>query len=168
VSPALRGVTVGQRRHTVVVRSYFDGEISDDDADSIWCEGAEIIADFIEPWVIDEQVIRLDAPQRMARLEAWAYLRQEPGARAPAPPGYRLSLRGEVSGTGLLYHARLAAPWALLRAVTPELRRVTIRWEERAIDLRTYFHGPAMADGLRLAQRLQRKIAGEFPADWAV
>jgi hypothetical protein len=145
VSPALRGVTVGQRRRAVVVRSYFEGEISGQDVDSISCAGAGIIADFREPWRISERIIRLDAPERMEGMEAWAYLRRETVARALAPPAYVRSLRGEVSGKGLLNHVRLAAQWALLRAVTPELRRVTTGWEDRAIDLRIYFHRPAEA-----------------------
>jgi hypothetical protein len=77
VSPALRGVTVGWHDNTIQVRAYFDGPISEEDRESMSCVGTEMIADFSEPWTIDDEVVRRDAPEPMECLEAWAYLRRE-------------------------------------------------------------------------------------------
>lgn len=70
VSPAVRGVTVGWREHVILLRSYFDGPISAADRDSMSCVGAEVIGDFPEPWTIDDEVIRCDAPAPLECLVA--------------------------------------------------------------------------------------------------
>jgi hypothetical protein len=77
VSPALRGVTVGWHDHVIQLRSYFDGPISDEDRESLSCVATEVIADFPEPWTIEEEVIRRDASEEMECLAAWAYQRRE-------------------------------------------------------------------------------------------
>jgi hypothetical protein len=77
VPPALRGVTVGWHDDVIQLRSYFDGPISEVDRESMSCVATEVIADYAEPWTIEEEVIRWDAPEPMDCLAAWAYLRRE-------------------------------------------------------------------------------------------
>jgi hypothetical protein len=42
--------------------------------------GAEVVADFLSPVTIDEQIIRVDSPASLNEhaLETWAYIRKEP------------------------------------------------------------------------------------------
>jgi hypothetical protein len=77
VSSALRGVTVGWQDQVIELRAYFDGPISEDDRESISCVGSEVIADFPDPWTINEEAVRRDAPEPMECLETWAYRRRE-------------------------------------------------------------------------------------------
>ncbi|MGW5919177.1 hypothetical protein ACWFPY_09285 [Nocardia fluminea] len=68
----------------VFLRFVVDGEISDDDWDSVSCIGAEVIADYSAPYMIDESVERLDVPAPIATPQGWllAFLRSAPGAEA--------------------------------------------------------------------------------------
>jgi hypothetical protein len=61
VSPSLRGVTVGWRDHLILLRFYFDGAVTEEDREAMSVVGAEVIADFTEPWDIHEEVIHLVA-----------------------------------------------------------------------------------------------------------
>jgi hypothetical protein len=87
VSPALRGVTIGWRDHVILLRSYFDGPISEVDRDSMSSVGAEVIGDFSEPWTIEDEVIRCDAPEPLEGLVAWAYRRREYSCHRVDRPG---------------------------------------------------------------------------------
>ncbi len=77
VPPTLRGVTVGWQDYVIQLRFYLDGPISEEDRGSMSCVATEVIADFPAPWMIDEEILRRDAPEPLECLEAWAYHRRE-------------------------------------------------------------------------------------------
>jgi hypothetical protein len=81
VPPALRGVTVAWHDQVILIRSYFDGPITDGDREAMSCATSEVIADFPAPWTIEDDVVRCDAPEPLECLAAWAYHRQEPSVR---------------------------------------------------------------------------------------
>ncbi|MFG1771625.1 hypothetical protein ACGFIX_18790 [Nocardia salmonicida] len=78
----VRAVFCKDENSQVFLRFVVDGEISDDDWDSVSCIGAEVIADFSAPYMIDESIERLDVPANVATPQGWlvAFLRNEPGA----------------------------------------------------------------------------------------
>ncbi|MFD3426380.1 hypothetical protein [Nocardia fluminea] len=77
----VRAVFCKDESSHVFLRFVVDGEISDDDWDSVSCIGAEVIADFSAPYMIDESIERLDVPARVETPQGWllAFLRNEPG-----------------------------------------------------------------------------------------
>jgi hypothetical protein len=62
------------------LRFVFDGELAEDDYEATQVVGAEVIADFPDPWTIREDIIRLDYPADLqaSGLMLWAYRREEP------------------------------------------------------------------------------------------
>ncbi|MBX6313852.1 MAG: hypothetical protein IRY99_13190 [Isosphaeraceae bacterium] len=78
VPPALRGVTVGWDERSIRIIAYFDGEISEEDRESMACVETEVIADFPEGEEIRLDSVRRDAPAAMETLNEWVYLRREP------------------------------------------------------------------------------------------
>jgi hypothetical protein len=79
VSPGLRAVTCGWEGVEIKLRFVFDGEIAEEDSEDAGIVGAEVAADFPGPWIISEDIIRLDYPHdlRPGALALWAYLRKE-------------------------------------------------------------------------------------------
>ena len=59
-----RGVTVGWQEKQVLLRFYFDGEISEEDRDSAQIAATEVIADLPDDIRLEEEIIRRDAPER--------------------------------------------------------------------------------------------------------
>lgn len=80
VPSRLRGVTCGWEGTEVKLRYVFDGEIDPDDQESTSCASTEVIADFPDPWTLNEDFVRLDYPSdlRPCAHELWAYIRKEP------------------------------------------------------------------------------------------
>lgn len=77
----VRAVFCKDESSRVFLRFVVDGEISDDDWDSVSCIGAEVIADFSAPYMIEESIKRLDVPAQVATPPGWllAFRRHEPG-----------------------------------------------------------------------------------------
>jgi hypothetical protein len=80
VPSSLRGVTCGWDDQRITLRFIFDGPIHEDDEQEMYVVGAEVVADFKALVSIDEQVIRVDSPEKLTgyALQAWAYMRREP------------------------------------------------------------------------------------------
>ncbi|MFD4351423.1 hypothetical protein ACFWPX_02630 [Nocardia sp. NPDC058518] len=80
----VRAVFCKDESSRVFLRFVVDGETSDDDWDSVSCIGAEVIADFSAPYMIEESIERLDVPAHVALPQGWllAFRRNEPGAEA--------------------------------------------------------------------------------------
>lgn len=84
----VRAVFGMDERSRVHLRFVVDGEISDDDWDSVSCIGAEVIADFPAPYMIEESIERLDLPAQVAPPQGWllTFRRDELGAEAVDGP----------------------------------------------------------------------------------
>jgi hypothetical protein len=78
VSGDLRGVTCGWDQSKIVIRCLFNGEIIDDDRESMECVSTQVVADFPEQ-SIELEIIRLDMPQPLnfQMLMDWVYWRRE-------------------------------------------------------------------------------------------
>lgn len=78
VSPLLRTVTVECSEDKIIVRAYFDKEITAEDYESIEFADGEVTADFVDTHVVDFQAIRYDAPQPLNDLPGYiVYRRRE-------------------------------------------------------------------------------------------
>jgi len=79
VPPALRSVTCGWEGTEIKIQFLFDGEISEDDAESARMAGTQIIANFPSPWTLVEEIERCDYPTdlRSRALPLWTYARKE-------------------------------------------------------------------------------------------
>jgi|GEM_PF-1369888 len=78
VTPNLRAVTVAWDEREIRALFIYDGEVGDEDRERAAVVGTEAIAHF-PAHMISEEVIRLDAPQRLdpLYLMAWVYMRCE-------------------------------------------------------------------------------------------
>jgi hypothetical protein len=77
VFPSLRGVALGWDDRRIGIVCYIDGPISTSDQDRLASVETEVQADFSEAYEIELEIVRCDAPAKMAPLQAWAYLRRE-------------------------------------------------------------------------------------------
>jgi len=75
---SLRKFTFEDKNSTIIIRAYFDGEISEDDEESMQCVGTEIIADFHHTHKIRVETIRYDVPLPLNNVPGIAvYQRKE-------------------------------------------------------------------------------------------
>ncbi len=65
VFPALRQVNVEWSDKHIKLWAYIDGEIQDEDAESISCAETEIMADFAPEIEVTSEVVRCDFPERI-------------------------------------------------------------------------------------------------------
>jgi hypothetical protein len=79
VSAFLRGVTCSWDNNQIRILCLFDGEISDDDQESMDCIETEVMADFSDI-TVSLKSIRLDYPELLnsQTLTDWVYRRKEP------------------------------------------------------------------------------------------
>lgn len=79
VPASLRAVTCGWQGTEVKLLFIFDGPISEDDRECAQIVCAEVIADFPPPWIIAEEIERLDHPTdlREGALPLWVFARME-------------------------------------------------------------------------------------------
>ncbi|MCI5142254.1 MAG: hypothetical protein D3909_11165 [Candidatus Electrothrix sp. ATG1] len=77
ISPLLRAEAFSITERNIDVRFYFDGLISEDDAESASCVETEIIADYEAEDTVTVRCIRLDAPGPIADNGVWVYQRRE-------------------------------------------------------------------------------------------
>ncbi len=78
VSSKLRAVVVLYNETEVKLLCYYDGEISEEDNESISLIHTELIALFDEDNSVDVTAERLDYPQIIPKIGAWVYLRKQP------------------------------------------------------------------------------------------
>lgn len=78
VFPALRGMTVSWESGNIRILAYVDGDISEDNLESLRYVETEVIADFFPQHFVSLEVVRKDAPEIVKPLQAWVYLRREP------------------------------------------------------------------------------------------
>ena len=83
VHPQLRMASIEADPFTKMIRLRFeyDGEPGEDVRESCSCAATEVIADFPEPWNLDEQHVARPLPSRCSPLQHMVYWRHEgPGA----------------------------------------------------------------------------------------
>jgi hypothetical protein len=77
VSPRLRAVTVTFDEKSVAARAYFDGELDDEDRESMSSVETQLLADFPEEHSVTVECHRLDAPAPIADDGTWVFARRE-------------------------------------------------------------------------------------------
>lgn len=79
VPASLRAVTCGWTDEKITLRFIFDGPIDGNDEEEMQVVGTEVVADFLAPMSVAEEVIRVDYPGELGPhlLRVWAYLRKE-------------------------------------------------------------------------------------------
>jgi hypothetical protein len=65
VFPTLRAISVEWSDYLVKFFAYVDGELADEDAESLSCIAAEVTADFWSGVEIEYEVVRIDSPVRI-------------------------------------------------------------------------------------------------------
>lgn len=77
VPPTLRAVSVDIDERKVSFRCIFDEEMTEDDWELLSAAAAEIIADFAEPYTIEEEYLEVESSCQMNHLKHLVYLRHE-------------------------------------------------------------------------------------------
>jgi hypothetical protein len=77
VSPFLRAAGARSLSNGWRIVFVYDGEIRPTDHDSATAAVAEVLADYGDE-VISDEIVRVDAPELLPGMEAWAYRRREP------------------------------------------------------------------------------------------
>lgn len=79
VHPKLRQASIeaDEREKIIRIRFEYDGAPDTDAREGCSCAATEVMADFSEPWQLDEQHVSAPFPQRLSRLQHLAYLRAE-------------------------------------------------------------------------------------------
>jgi hypothetical protein len=78
IDPSIRGITCGWSKSLITIHCYFQGEINDDNKESMNCVETEIMADFTEHKVnLECKRLDLPTPLNPYTLSAWVYRRKE-------------------------------------------------------------------------------------------
>ena len=78
ITPNIRGITCAYNENKIIIRCCFEGEITEENEESMDCVEAEVIADF-PGYAIDLQCITVNMYESLAqhRLSTWVYMRKE-------------------------------------------------------------------------------------------
>jgi hypothetical protein len=77
ISPALRAVSVSWTDTSIHFDCYFDGEVGDEDRDSMSCVETELIAMHPETHVITHEIHRMDYPAPLPQTAERVFRRRE-------------------------------------------------------------------------------------------
>jgi hypothetical protein len=77
ITPNIRAVTVEYDATSIHIEMFFDGEISDDDRETVLLVDTEVLAEFPAHHRVDTVGIRRDAPAPIPKDRLWAYYRKE-------------------------------------------------------------------------------------------
>ena len=76
VAPNLRALTAGLEGPKILVWAYYDPPATDLEIERVSCIAAEIIADFPEPYYIEEKVF-FTKEEKLPMLDFWALVRED-------------------------------------------------------------------------------------------
>lgn len=77
ISARLRAVAVSYDNSSIHLDCYYDGEILDEDRDSMSCVETEVLAVFPETHTTTHTLHRRDFPEPIPKDVAWVYARKE-------------------------------------------------------------------------------------------
>jgi hypothetical protein len=78
IASHLRAVTVEYDDQSVHFTAYFDGDVSEDDRESLSCVESEVMAALPASNSVTHDVTRLDVPVPIPKNRTWVYHRAEP------------------------------------------------------------------------------------------
>lgn len=148
VTPSLRAVFACFEGKTLHLYFFYDGEISEKDRDLAQCAGTEIITDF-EEYMLENSIIRLDAPEKISCKGRLFYSRYESESKDAIAEDYRA--------------LSLSIQRALLGAVTSPLREVFASFEGKTIHLYFFYHGEISEKERDLAECAGTEVVSDFP-----
>jgi len=79
ISDKLRAVTVSYDEESIHFVCYFDGEIQEDDWESMSCVETELLAQFPDTHQITRELVRCDCPVPIPKDRIFVFWRKEPG-----------------------------------------------------------------------------------------
>lgn len=78
IPASLRAVSVEYRAHQIACRCVFDGPPTEDDQELLSCAMTEMLADYREPYTLEEEYLYLSYPMDMSHLQYLVFWRYEP------------------------------------------------------------------------------------------
>lgn len=78
ITPNIRGITCGCNESEIIIKCYFNNEISEEEKEAMECVATEVIACFPNQ-KINLECKRIDFPEPLMpyKLSEWVYLRKE-------------------------------------------------------------------------------------------
>lgn len=166
VFPQLRSAQIRYDEQFVYLYFFYDGEITDDDYESMSCAETESSVDFLSHRFITEYT-RLDYESPIPLRGDVVYLRKEPyhsgqliKENIEYPNESNSSFDAKIQ---LRIKIVLSFLHALLGEITFNLRDVTADWNEDNIYGYFYYHGEISEDDHQIAKRVMKDIHKKFP-----
>ena len=169
ISPPLRAVFVSYGQANIHFDGYFDGEVSDDDRDSMSSVETELIAGHSPIHRITHTVRRIDCPQPLPREGFCAYARREPGERLKGDVAAVLErVAGSIevmNGREIQRSAtvRIAIQEAVIGGIGPQFRELGVLFGDTSIHLDCYFDGEISDEDRDSMARVKVELATAFP-----
>ena len=168
ISAPLRAIFVSYGEAKIHFDCYFDGEVSDDDLDSMSCIETELIAmdsDRSNSYTVH----RIDYPEPLPKRGLYVYARREP----------RGGLKGDVSAVlervadaikatndreiQRYETVRIAIQEALIGKVSARLRKLFAEFGQTNIHLDSYFDGEVSAEDRDSMACVEAELTAAFP-----
>ena len=162
IFPQLRLVSMEWNRHDVDVYYYVDGQISDDEEESLNLIGCYFGVDLgsSEPEDFFEHIIRVDSPQPISFQGQCVYARRE------NPPIGKIC-RGIITERWLSRFNKvcIAIQRAMVGYIFPKIRDVVVKWEEDRARLFFRVHGELSKDDYRSIDQIVHYFCLQFPRE---
>lgn len=176
VTPHLRAVVVDlyHNRYCMFLQLCYEGEMSEEDIESLSCAITEASAGMEAECLTDPQIERIDFPKPIPFLGVspnggyLAFLRWEPGGSSINPANiFPLSEATDIAPFPEAY-AVLAASNALLGKISPELRAVTIAVPSQSniVKIRFFHDQEINMEMLRLWEQAASEIHASLGATY--
>lgn len=163
--PALRAMTIQWSDSAVKLIAYIDGEIHEEDEESLSCMTTEIVAD-LWPISVDYEAIRIDSPTPITDHRTWIYQRREtPPVTLIQHPRYRHEILGNDSEQWLTIdrsNMEEVCRRALLGNVFPSLRSIVIEWTKTSLQINAMIDGPPQTEDLASIAAIRSSIIAEY------
>lgn len=163
VTPPLRAASIKWDDESVQLFFYYDGEISEDEIDSISCVSTEVISDFPEYMLKDDVILRIDYPKPIPHQGELVYYRKEP--MSPAQRAQLYARYPSYKGLDPQNHIEeiLTLNRALWGRVSPQLRKVNIAWNNKKGQLSFYYDGEISEEDRQLSESVRKEFLDYYP-----
>lgn len=164
VTPPLRAASIKWDDESVQLFFYYDGEISEDEIDSISCVSTEVIASFSENIQLkDDVILRIDYPKPIPHQGELVYYRKEP--MSPAQRAQLYTRYPSYKGLDSQNHIEeiLTLNRALWGRVSPQLRKAVISWNNRKGLLVFYYDGKISEEDRQLSESVRNEFLDYYP-----
>lgn len=163
VVPALRAASIKWDDKIIKLFFYYDGEISENEIDSISCVSAEVISDYPEHQLEEDSILRVDYPQQILYEGDLVYYRKE--LMTDLQRSFLLTKCFLCKGLcfDCCVEKFLILNRALWGRVSPQLRMVNVYWNDPKGRLVFYYDGEISEEDRQLSEAVRQEFLEYYP-----